>query len=615
MLAKISPWGLTALALATLGLLGASVLHVRGVTIALSALGLALVLPGIWACRRGCQVSHWIWLLLGGGLSAIVLALALFHPGILHRSWILENHVVQEDPNQQMLVPVEIPFDSGRPLANSEWVDAGREGIRQQDLFVRLETVKIGQLPDKGAASFLMVQFRLSQIRPDKKASFKGFAPDKFAPVLTDAGGKAYKFLFHRARKPFPSKFDVTLNVDHWLVYELPAGTTAAPKIESLKLEVPAAAWGRQGVCRFLVKEIEIDETPDVPKLIAHYKGVLAKLNRPPDLALGRKTFVKQCMECHTLFGLGNKIGPELTDLKFPDGRRKRDDRDFLVTNIVDPSAEIAKEFQPWLVVTHSGQVFSGIIKEQNADVVTIQTATKKVELKIDDIAERKESKVSIMPTELLKPLDEHEVRSLFAYLSGPAQTPLLASHENFGHFFMGDDLNYWKNLGGLWKVDKGDVIAPPPQDGKRSFLISDLLLAEDFRVALKIQPGKAGRAAVLIQDEDSLEFSPVGPRVEVAAGEALLLVDRKGGRHPTTGSSGGTVLADTWNTLEIFLKGNGLQIRLNGKDVLAWEDPQEPGRRCVTLEVPATNSPAGSQEIRFRNLDLLLLTPNRRNP
>ncbi len=615
MLAKISIWGLTAIALAALGLLCASVLHVRSATIALGALGLALVLPGLLACRRESQASHWVWLLLGGGFSAVVLALALFHPGLLHHSWIKDEYVVQEDPNQQILVPVDTPFDPGRPLAGDEWVDAAREGIRQEDLFVRLETAKIGHLPDKGPASYLLVQFRLSQIRPDKKASFQGFAPDKHVPVLTDAGGAAYKFLFLRARKPFPSKFDVTLNIDHWLVYELPVGTSAAPKIESLKLEVPAAAWGRQGVCRFLVKEIEIEEVPDVPKLIAHYKGVLAKLGRPPDLALGRKTFVKLCMECHTIFGLGNKIGPELTELKFPDGRRKRDDRDFLVTNIVDPSAEIAKEFQPWLVVTQSGQVFSGIIKEQNADVLTIQTATKKIDLKIDDIAERKESKVSIMPTELLKPLDDHEVRSLFAYLTGPGQVPLLTSHENFGHFFMGVDLNYWKNPGGLWKVDKGDVLPPPPQDGKSPFLISDLLLAEDFRVALKIQPGKAGRGAILIQDEDSLEFAPAGPRVEIAAGEPLCLVDRKGGRHPATGSSGGTILADAWNVLEIFVKGKSLQVRLNDKEVLAWEDPHEAARRCVTLEGPPANCPSGSQEIRYRNLDLLLLSPNRRNP
>ena len=120
------------------------------------------------------------------------------------------------------------------------------------------------------------------------------------------------------------------------LAFELPPSGPQSLKIESLKQEVPASAWGRQGACRFHIKTIEVEEAPDMPKLIALYKAMLhGPASAPPDPPLGRMLFNKNCMECHTLHGIGSKIGPDLTDRKFPDGRLKRLDHDFLVTNII----------------------------------------------------------------------------------------------------------------------------------------------------------------------------------------------------------------------------------------------------------------------------------------
>src|SRR5262249_7493716 len=54
------------------------------------------------------------------------------------------------------------------------------------------------------------------------------------------------------------------------------------------------------------------------------------------DPTAGRLVFRKHCAACHQLFGEGEKVGPDLTTAN--------KDRDFLLANIVDPSAVIRRE-------------------------------------------------------------------------------------------------------------------------------------------------------------------------------------------------------------------------------------------------------------------------------
>ena len=49
-----------------------------------------------------------------------------------------------------------------------------------------------------------------------------------------------------------------------------------------------------------------------------------------PDRELGRAVFAKTCQQCHTLYGVGANIGPDLTG-------SNRADVEYLLSNIVDP--------------------------------------------------------------------------------------------------------------------------------------------------------------------------------------------------------------------------------------------------------------------------------------
>ena len=72
---------------------------------------------------------------------------------------------------------------------------------------------------------------------------------------------------------------------------------------------------------------------PTGPRLIAEYKAkLLAQARRRrPTSTLGRAVFAKTCQQCHTLFGTGGKVGPELT------GSNRRD-LDYVLSNVLDPS-------------------------------------------------------------------------------------------------------------------------------------------------------------------------------------------------------------------------------------------------------------------------------------
>ena len=128
--------------------------------------------------------------------------------------------------------------------------------------------------------------------------------------------------------------------------------------------------------------------------------------------------FAKTCAACHTLFDAGGKIGPELT------GSQRRN-LDYVLSNVLDPSAVLAKDYQMHLIQTGDGRVLSGIIKSEDDNAISVQTATELVVVPKSEIETRQETANSMMPDGLLPSLSADEVRDLVSYLASPSQVPL----------------------------------------------------------------------------------------------------------------------------------------------------------------------------------------------
>src|SRR5439155_9225466 len=129
----------------------------------------------------------------------------------------------------------------------------------------------------------------------------------------------------------------------------------------------------------------------------------------------------------------------------------------------------------------------TGIIKEETKATLTLVTATETLTIAVGDVEKRRPSDQSMMPDDILKQVNETELRALIAYLQSPAQVPMLATPENAKDFFNGKDLTGWDVDQKLWSVENGEIVGKSPGIKKNDFLKSQLAAA-DFRLTLKLR-------------------------------------------------------------------------------------------------------------------------------
>lgn len=160
-------------------------------------------------------------------------------------------------------------------------------------------------------------------------------------------------------------------------------------------------------------------ETPaEKEVLIERYRKLVERPNPPVNASNGRAVFTRTCFVCHTLYGAGGIIGPDLT------GSNRRD-LDYLLHNIVDPSREIPNQYRTATVELNDGRVLAGIANQQDAKVVSVTTGNETVTVPRTEIRKIAVSEISMMPEGILNPLNDAEIRDLIAYLRGTAQVPM----------------------------------------------------------------------------------------------------------------------------------------------------------------------------------------------
>jgi putative membrane-bound dehydrogenase-like protein len=175
----------------------------------------------------------------------------------------------------------------------------------------------------------------------------------------------------------------------------------------------------------FLSRELgevwgDIRTTPAEKKVrIESFKSQLSPATlEKADRSHGRVLFQKTCANCHVLFGAGRRVGPDITG-------SNRKNLDYLIDNIVDPSATVGADFRSVMVVLESGRVLNGVVSEQNDQTVTLLSAQELTTVDRKEIEEMKTSNVSLMPDGLLQNLTSDEVRDLIGYLMSSEQVPL----------------------------------------------------------------------------------------------------------------------------------------------------------------------------------------------
>ena len=160
---------------------------------------------------------------------------------------------------------------------------------------------------------------------------------------------------------------------------------------------------------------------PDANKRagIARWRTELSPGNlAQADLGKGRRVFQQTCGVCHVLYGEGSRVGPELTG-------SGRSNLDYLLENIVDPSAVVPADFRMTIATMKDGRVLNGIAGAKTARTLTLQGPGEPVVLELSEIQSLERVEQSLMPDGLLESLPAESARDLVAYLMHPRQVPL----------------------------------------------------------------------------------------------------------------------------------------------------------------------------------------------
>ena len=164
-----------------------------------------------------------------------------------------------------------------------------------------------------------------------------------------------------------------------------------------------------------VIRESSVDKQQEIERYKRIYR---AGGSQPGDGPRGRAVFARICQQCHTLYEVGGKVGPDLTG-------SNRADLDYILQNIIDPNAVIPNDYRASNLEMKDGRSMIGLVKAQDDKSVTVITQNETLTLPRDEIQSLRQSELSMMPEGLLAPLSDQETRDLLYYLSRPGQVPL----------------------------------------------------------------------------------------------------------------------------------------------------------------------------------------------
>ncbi|RYZ46568.1 MAG: c-type cytochrome [Sphingobacteriales bacterium] len=156
-----------------------------------------------------------------------------------------------------------------------------------------------------------------------------------------------------------------------------------------------------------------IDQLPSNELAYKKYNALLTpKALNGANMQKGQALFKRTCGSCHKLYGEGGLIGPDLTG-------SNRSKVDYLLFNVLDPTAEIQDDYKLVVITTRDGRTYSGNIIAENERQITMRIVGQETSLiNKSNIQTREVMPVSMLPNGLFETLTDQEVVDLVGYLS-----------------------------------------------------------------------------------------------------------------------------------------------------------------------------------------------------
>jgi putative heme-binding domain-containing protein len=142
---------------------------------------------------------------------------------------------------------------------------------------------------------------------------------------------------------------------------------------------------------------------------------------RPPELdggswARGYREFFGEkamCSKCHTIYGRGGSIGPDLSNLIHRDYTS-------VLRDITHPSFAINPDYLSYILSLNDGRVLAGVVHTTDKTISIGDTKGETTTLKRADVDEMHASPVSTMPEKLPELLGAERMRDLLTFLLMP---------------------------------------------------------------------------------------------------------------------------------------------------------------------------------------------------
>ncbi len=128
------------------------------------------------------------------------------------------------------------------------------------------------------------------------------------------------------------------------------------------------------------------------------------------DLENGKRVFNNSCASCHTLFGEGGQLGPDLSG-------SDRKNLYYILENIIDPGATLPRDYWMTIATLKSGRVVTGTIRDRSAHTLTMLGLTGEEIVPHSEIESLEQIEQSTMPEGILQTLSDEQVRDLVGYL------------------------------------------------------------------------------------------------------------------------------------------------------------------------------------------------------
>ena len=309
-----------------------------------------------------------------------------------------------EPLHQWMLVgpfskAVDVPFDvSQPPVAGASFKGEGGKAVQWQksnrisrDGFVDLFAI---MSPNENVTAFAATTITSKE---DREVEIQADSDDGFA-------------LWLNGQKIFEDLQDHGWNAD---AYHLKGHLKQGKNLLVAEITQHAGPWGFSVAVAGAQHGKLWDYKPADNGPEAYEKYAMDHNGKPAD---GRAIFQNVngvgCIKCHSVGGQGGQVGPSLDSIGTKYTRAQ------ILESVLYPSKQIAAGYEQTMVRTKDGQVFSGVIRQETADQITMYDSTaNKIVIRKSDVDVRKASNVSVMPEGLQTGLTPPQFADLISYL------------------------------------------------------------------------------------------------------------------------------------------------------------------------------------------------------